>query len=52
MFHCRLVIINQVFARTLINFGFKRINVKVLVFRVNVLLDTNTKILMITELRN
>ena len=42
------------FARTLTTFGLsgRIINVKLFVFGVNVMLDTNTKILMITKLRN
>ena len=44
----------QVFGRTLITCGFRCSisRVKLLVFRIIILLDTNTKILMITELRN
>ena len=34
------------------NFRCRIISVKLLLFGVNILLDTNTKILMITELRN
>ena len=53
IFYWRLILINQVFVRS-ITFGFRcrKISVKLLVFGVNILLDTNTKILMITKLRN
>ena len=53
IFYLRLILINQVFVRS-ITFGFRcrKIRVKLLVFGVNILLDTNTKILMITKLRN
>ena len=44
--------LNQAFTKTLATFGFGCISVKHLVFEVNTLLVTSTKILMITELRN
>lgn len=48
IFYWGLVLIHQVFAETLTTFGFR--------FRipsgVNILLDTNTRILMIAEIRN
>ena len=48
------VLLNPVFARTLTTSGFRCriISVNLLVFRVNILLDTNTKILMVTKLKN
>ena len=47
------IIFSQVFARTMPTFGFRyRIVSKLLVFGVNILLETSTKILMITKLRN
>ena len=52
IFYWRFALIKQVFARTLTTLGFRYliISVKLLLFRANVLLDANTKILLMTEL--
>ena len=48
------ILINQVFAGTLTTFAFRFriISVKLFVFEANIVLETNTKVLIITELRN